>query len=476
MSTYGKELLGKVVKDFATSYAKDKKIKSITKKLANNSTSYEDANLYSIRVGELLSKALQGNINANTLSGNFISKELAQEILEPTLANNYNLISQAVLTVQTNQNKASQIGLQPQVAELNTDRIQGLVDKVASYDTLEQGNWVLGEPIVNYSQAIVDDSEAKNMEVYSKAGLEAKIVRVAEHGACRWCRSLAGTYDYAGVRATGSDVYRRHENCRCLVTYENGKHRQDVWSKSKWEVEEDAQRAQELEKLQATQDAIDQNRSILTPPEVGGAKLGLPMTVEQADSGNVNPNFTKIRGGYMTNCQSCVVTYEARLRGYDVEVLPNTKGSMLQTLSSNPALAWLNQDGTPAVHLINGTDEMLERSKKQKPLIKNAKQFETELKDRLVSGERYTLNFPWKGRSRSGHIVNVEISDNKELHIYDPQSNRNYYNEEVSKYLERIKYTSKNPVFGTMQEPVQVMRVDDKVFDLSVVNDIMKLK
>lgn len=250
MSEYGKELLEKVLKDFNSSYSKDRKIKSLIKKIKNNSTSYEDANLYSIRVGELLSKALKKHINNNTLSGNFISRELAKEILEPTLTNNYNLVAQAVYTVQENQNKASKIGLQPQIADLNTNRIDGLVNKVASYDTLEQGNWVLGEPIVNYSQAVVDDSIRKNLETYSKVGMKATITREAESGACRWCRALAGTYEYARVKATGSDVYRRHENCRCTVTYANGNKRQDVWSKTEWEVEEDKERIQKIKQLE----------------------------------------------------------------------------------------------------------------------------------------------------------------------------------------------------------------------------------
>ncbi|MGB4091665.1 MAG: hypothetical protein WBK46_06940 [Ruminococcus flavefaciens] len=31
------------------------------------------------------------------------------------------------------------------------------------------------------------------------------------------------------------DVYRRHDNCGCSVIYENGRQRQDVWSKRTWE-------------------------------------------------------------------------------------------------------------------------------------------------------------------------------------------------------------------------------------------------
>lgn len=33
-------------------------------------------------------------------------------------------------------------------------------------------------------------------------------------------------------------MYRRHDNCSCVVTYENGRTRQDVWSKKSWEAPE----------------------------------------------------------------------------------------------------------------------------------------------------------------------------------------------------------------------------------------------
>ena len=39
---------------------------------------------------------------------------------------------------------------------------------------------------------------------------------------CEWCRDLEGTYDYEDVKASGSDVYKRHEGCRCTVSYVPG--------------------------------------------------------------------------------------------------------------------------------------------------------------------------------------------------------------------------------------------------------------
>lgn len=265
-SEYGLELLNKVQRDFAKLYANDSKIKKLTKKIANNSQSYEDANEYAIRVGELASNAITKHINSKDL--NYISRELAEDVLKPTLTTDYELISNVVGVIQGNMNKASKIGLQPQIADLDINRIDGLINKIASYDTLEQGEYLLKEPIVNYSQAVVDDSIRKNMDVQTKAGMEPKIVRKAEApdtktktyvkgkrkitrtwtSPCDWCKDLEGTYLYKDVKNTGNEVYQRHEGCRCIITYVNGKKRQDVRTKTEWESDEESARVEAIKK------------------------------------------------------------------------------------------------------------------------------------------------------------------------------------------------------------------------------------
>ena len=246
-SEYGLEILNKVQKEYARLFANDKEAQRLLKAI-EKSTSYEDANQYAIRLGELLSKSLKKYVNSGELS--YISQELAEDILRPTLTTNYELVAMASQQIQKNQNKASKIGLQPQVAEIDQSRITGIINKVSSYDTMDQGEWLLGEPIVNYSQAVVDYSEKANMDAYTKVGMEPTITRVAEYGACKWCQALEGTYAYSDVKAGGSDVYRRHENCRCLVTYENGSKRQDVWSKAEWESDEESARTVAIRDLE----------------------------------------------------------------------------------------------------------------------------------------------------------------------------------------------------------------------------------
>lgn len=78
------------------------------------------------------------------------------------------------------------------------------------------------------------------------------------------------------------------------------------------------------------------------PTSIAGVERGDPMTRSQANNNRVNPNYFKAPG-YQTNCQSCVVAYEARLRGYDVQTKTNTRGSKLDELAHDTRLPGLTR-------------------------------------------------------------------------------------------------------------------------------------
>lgn len=208
----------------------DKKLQNIAQKLAEGT--YSDAHDYSVRVGELLSEAFSEVLTEEIYPE--LTQEIARQIIPSLLGSDHRMISDACVTVQEHLNQNAGIGLKPIEPEFDVSRAYDLADKYVSYDDHEKAKWVLGEPVENYSQSVVDDSIRRNADFQWRAGMSPKIVRKAESGACKWCRSLAGTYDYSDVRDTGNDVYRRHENCRCEVTYDpsDGKN-QNVWSK-KW--------------------------------------------------------------------------------------------------------------------------------------------------------------------------------------------------------------------------------------------------
>lgn len=474
MSDLGTEILADVEKTFARKLLTDKKLKKLANRVRDG-TDYAVANDYAVRAGELLSEAL--NDSTKTLS--FISSEVADEVLRPLLTNQHDIVAEVTNQIQANFNQAQNIGLAVQTPALDTNRIAGFVEKVSSYQTMDEARWMLKEPIINYSQAIVDQSVRDNAKVISKTtNRNAYIIRKAEASGvrtikrgnrtvkytvpCKWCQNLEGKYRYGDEP---EDVYRRHEACRCTVTFVTEAKKQDVWTKKEW-TNEDAD-----EQIDAVKEAAEQ-ASGNDPKSIAGAPKGKRMTFDEADNGNVNPNFYQSHG-YQINCQSCVVTMEARLRGYDVEVLPRTKGSMLEKLSYNTSLAWKNKDGSMAEYLIGSDKEFWKRHSSRDYL--NPKKLETLLKEKLVPEGRYNIGFAWKGRSRSGHIIDIDISEDNVLHIYDPQVNTNYYGSEVLDYFKDLKYTQ---TFRGEKYPssIQVMRVDDKDFNMEVVDKIMRAK
>lgn len=203
---------------------------------------------------------------------------------------------------------------------------------------------------------------------------------------------------------------------------------------------------------------VDNLPENLFPKVLAGVKRGNVMTFEEADNKRANPNFFKVKGCDI-NCQSCVVTNEARRRGFDVETLPNTRGSMCQTLATDTNMAWIDPvTGKYPAYL---TDDSVNNAVKAKKFLNNT----------CKKGERYTMQFGWKGCSRSGHIVCIEKVDDG-LRLFDPQSGAIYNDSQIEEYLKRVKFQT--TFYGTKFNIFKLLRVDNMQFNESVVSQILK--
>lgn len=197
------------------------------------------------------------------------------------------------------------------------------------------------------------------------------------------------------------------------------------------------------------------------PEKIANVEKGPKMSQEKANGGSVNPKYSE-RGGYTINCQSCVVCYEARLRGYDVSTKPNTRWSKLDKLSRQTYAAWINPENGEFAQSID-PDET----------VNNYKKYYQFLKETLKDNERYNLSFNWKGRSRSGHVVSM-YKENGDLVLYDPQNGKKYKNEQMAnEYLSKIKFGVKSYGLSFNLVP-KLYRVDNMAFNPEYVNDIME--
>lgn len=210
------ELLKRIQEDFQTNFDKSKVISGLYAKVRDGTATYVEANDFAIEAGQILADAYQNNLSSEVLPDGRMYYNIAQRIINPTMQNNYHLVTEVTDDVQRSLNESAGLGIKAITPELNQDRIDGIINRVSSEDVFDDVAWILGETMVNFSQSIVDDAIRENAQFHADAGLQPKIVRKLMGGCCEWCRAVAGTYAYPDVPR---DVYRRHQRCRCTVDY-----------------------------------------------------------------------------------------------------------------------------------------------------------------------------------------------------------------------------------------------------------------
>lgn len=306
MTEFGMGLLSDISTTFNAKIKKDSKLKRIANKVRDG-TDYEIASDYSIRVGELLSESIQ----ENTKSLAYMSREVAEEVLPPLLTVDHNMVTEVTDIIQQNMNVADGVMLGVQTPALDTNRISGFVEKVASYSDFDGARWVLGEPIVNYSQSIVDQAVRDNAKASAKAGVQAYIVRKAEasatvtrgrrkyHIPCKWCSALEGTYEYLGNGSNiPHEVYQKHEACRCTLTFKRGNFRQNVWDHRETWTENDVKQQRKLTKAEEKRLKKEAEQKELERSELKLREIGFDYVSDdlwkKADRNLLNANIDRL--------------------------------------------------------------------------------------------------------------------------------------------------------------------------------------
>lgn len=229
-------LLEQLQKEFADGVQNSQKVQKLLKQINDGKATYIQAEELAAETGTVLSQTFGNCLSSSVLPDGKMYYNIAQRVVEPMLREDHEMIAQATEQVQAALNKKAGIGLKPQTVATDEDRIYGIVNKISEAEVFDDVAWMLGEPVVNFSQAVVDSILKANVDFHGKAGLRPKIVRKSSRKCCKWCSNLAGVYDYPMVP---DDVYRRHGNCRCTTDYDPGDGRlQNVHTK-KWTNKQD---------------------------------------------------------------------------------------------------------------------------------------------------------------------------------------------------------------------------------------------
>lgn len=199
-----------------------------------------------------------------------------------------------------------------------------------------------------------------------------------------------------------------------------------------------------------------------------GFERGVPMPIGLADSKHANPKYGELVDGscrsYTHNCQTCVVAYELRRRGYDVEA----KGAGVHRGFINDYQYSVARTARNAFveipvksFILNGNNLI----KSNTP--KGRRQFVANLFDATKEEGRYFLSFKNRGRF-TGHIVVVESTKDGGKLLVDPQCGKMISLTDgaaVDKYFSKVdvKHLHNN-----------VFRVDNLEFNPAVLTIVTK--
>lgn len=188
-----------------------------------------------------------------------------------------------------------------------------------------------------------------------------------------------------------------------------------------------------------------------------GITKGKPMSVDDADKQNANPNYGKSKG-YGINCQTCSPAYALRLLGFNVSAKSNTPGTKLDYLSRGNQLweEWLNIDGTPAKH--TSLNDWMADKKYLRMTQKRYLEFFNEI---CKESGVYMLSIGWK--RGGGHATILQRFTDGTLRYIEPQHDNS---KGSGRETHDLDWLGKNGA-ATNHSCRGIMRIDNKLFNTS---------
>lgn len=194
------------------------------------------------------------------------------------------------------------------------------------------------------------------------------------------------------------------------------------------------------------------------PASIKSVKRGPEMDHEAANGLKGNPWFKENLDPFTHNCQTCVVIYELRRRGYDVQAVGWQKdlSNPCYLLSQNYMAAWIDPNtGLHPTPLFDAS-------------VVNSKACMNWLERTVEEGKRYILYVSWK-KQDAAHVVHVYRKAQGNIVIYDPQTGHAHETQDqLRTFLGRVEY---DKTFSP-----QLLRCDNLLLNIPVIKKIAKKK
>ena len=191
--------------------ALDPQLRQIMKKIDRGKADFSDTALLSQRMGNLLGELF----GAEVLD---IPEDAREAVCKDLLRGQYDFTNETLEAVQEALDASQGISLTPQLAAFPAERVQqlahSLLDPTVALDVIQRR---ADKPAATVAKSFHDDNMNKNAALRAKLGMKPTITRYGT-GCCAWCSAVAGKYRFG---EQPDDIFRRHDNCDCVVIYDN---------------------------------------------------------------------------------------------------------------------------------------------------------------------------------------------------------------------------------------------------------------
>ena len=203
----------------------DKQLSALLEKIQSGEASFADSAAYWQKFSALIGSVLSQNAAA---PGSGLNEEVSYLMLKNGHMRAFEIMSMVQKALDEKQN----LHIEPQKPKFPDERARhaahSLEDTTVSEEVIRRR---AENAIANIANTFHDDYVQENAKFRNNAGLKTYITRTTTGKCCAWCTQIAGRYEYGRHPA---DVFRRHDHCDCIVTYENGRQRTNVWTKKSW--------------------------------------------------------------------------------------------------------------------------------------------------------------------------------------------------------------------------------------------------
>ena len=199
----------------------DTELKRLRKSIESGKASYDAAQKYSERSGQLAKKAISQVSNGDLT--------ITQEILNPILEANYQDILNVASQAQNVIYETANVNLKPATVAYDNTYAEDISSKLESYDDVDEALNVMENTFISASQNYVDEIGRRSAKFLDESGINVLVSReyddVGVHttdkgggDVCHWCLERCGT-DVPYDEAYDMGMFERHPGCGCIITY-----------------------------------------------------------------------------------------------------------------------------------------------------------------------------------------------------------------------------------------------------------------